>query len=65
MDKKIIAWLLSYLMTRLDSKDIKDWLDKGLDVLEDKILEEPDKYDDLVISVLKLLRHALDIPDND
>ena len=63
--EKVMAWLVGYLMQRLDAEDIKKLVDKGLDVIEDRVMAEPDKYDDLIISVIKLIRTIGDIPDND
>ena len=65
MEKKVASWLIGFLLSRLNSEDVKRFIDKGLDVLEDKIMEEPDTYDDLVLGVIKLLREMGDIPDND
>ena len=64
-DRKIVAWLVGYLMQRLDSDDIRLLVDRGLDVVEDRVMAEPDKYDDLILSVIKLIRTIGDIPDND
>jgi len=64
--EKLIVWLVSMMMERLKSEDMKDWIDKGLDMLEDKVAETSTKTDDLIIlPLIGILRGAMSIPDND
>jgi hypothetical protein len=64
--EKLIVWLVSIMMQRLKSEDMKKWIDQGLDMLEDKIAETPNKTDDLVLlPLIGIMRDAMSIPDND
>ena len=45
---------------------IKKWVDSGLDEVEDSIAKSKTKIDDILIGpVIKTIRAAFDIPDND
>jgi len=64
--EKLIVWLLTMMVERLKSEDVKNWIDQGLDMLEDKVAETSNKTDDLVIlPLIGILRGAMSIPDND
>lgn len=64
--EKLIMWLVGMLLERVKSEEVKKWIDAGIDLLEDKIVETPNKVDDMVVlPVLKILREAMSIPDND
>ena len=67
MDKdKIIVWIMGMFMERLQSEDLKKWVDYALDMIEKKVEESPTKYDDLIVlPIINLGRKAFDIPDND
>ena len=66
MKEKLIMWLVGEMISRLKAEDIKVWIDKGLDMLENKIAETPNKADDMVVlPMIGVLRSALSIPDND
>lgn len=58
----MINMAINFVMARLDSEEVKKWIDMGLDILEDKAEETPNKMDDFA---LKVLREAMSIPDND
>ena len=57
--------LLSALLTQLDSKLIKGFIDAGLDKVEDMIAESETKVDDVALPLLARIRDIFDVPDND
>ena len=57
--------LLSALLTQLDSKLIKGFIDAGLDKVEDMIAESETKVDDVALPLLARIREIFDVPDND
>lgn len=64
--EKMLAWLIQMAMERLASEDMKMWMDRGLDMLEETIAASPNQYDDLVgLPLIKLVRESFSIPDND
>lgn len=66
MKSKMILWLVGEMLVRLKAEDIKAWIDKGLDMLENKIAETPNQTDDaVVLPMIGVLRNALNVPDND
>lgn len=66
MKEKLIGWLVATMLERLKSEDVKEWIDQGLDMLEDKVAETSNKTDDLIIlPLITILRGAMSIPDND
>jgi hypothetical protein len=67
MDKdKIIVWIMGMIMDRLQSEDLKKWVDYALDMIENKVKESPNKLDDMIVlPIIQLGRSTFDIPDND
>jgi len=66
MKETMISWIMTTIMSKCDSEDLKRWADMGLDILEDKIASTPNKYDDMIVlPMIKLFRISFDIPDND
>jgi hypothetical protein len=67
MDKdKIIVWIMGMMMERLQAEDLKKWVDYALDIIEKKVEESPNKFDDMIVlPIIKLGRSQFDIPDND
>jgi hypothetical protein len=63
---KLIVWLMGVMIARLQDEDLKKWVDWALDLVEEKVKESPNKYDDMIVlPICKLARATFDIPDND
>ncbi len=66
MVKSIIIKLFTLVLEQLNSDVLKKVIDTGLDVVEDKVAQTPNKIDDaIVLPLCKKIREAFDIPDND
>lgn len=66
MKKTMILWIVGEILARVKPEDVKAWIDKGLDMLENKIAESPSLMDDtLLLPMIGTLRAALNVPDND
>lgn len=66
MKEKLLQWLITMILQKVASDDIKKWVDAGLDMLENKIKESPNQMDDIVgMPMIGLIRAAFSIPDND
>ena len=69
MGETIIKFMLPFLAQAiakvLTKERINETIDKVLDKLEDEILRDKDSYDEAVMLVIKGLREALGVPDND
>lgn len=65
MKKQLILSMLEALIALLSEDMLKDWLDAGLDWIEDTVAETDTPYDDALIPLVGLIRKALSIPDND
>lgn len=66
MKTKIIMWAVTMFIERLNSDDLKKWIDMGLDMIEDKVEASESKTDDMIVLPLcKIVREALSVPDND
>ncbi len=62
----MIVWLLGMMIERLGSEDLKKWVDMALDLIEDKVKDTPNKYDDMIaLPIIAICRKTFDIPDND
>jgi len=60
--KMLVALIIKYMT----EDRIKKWVDSGLDDVEDAIAKSKSKIDDILIGpVIKTVRAAFDIPDND
>jgi hypothetical protein len=66
MKNQMIMWAVKMFIDKLDPEDLKKWMDMGLDIIEDKVADSPNKTDDMIVLPLcRLVREALSIPDND
>jgi len=63
---QLVRSLVAAMATMLSPAQVKDLLDKAFDKVEDKVKDSSTHWDDvIVLPMLKALRKALDIPDND
>lgn len=61
-----IQSLMTALMTQLNPELIRRFVDAGLDAIEDTVAASENTIDDqLVLPLIKQVRVALDLPDND
>lgn len=69
MKERMIMMVLSQvvqgILETFDEQDIKKTLDGLIDELEDYIKNTNNKYDDLLLPGVKMLRNIFDIPDLD
>ena len=66
MVKGIIIKLFTLILEQLSPDVLKKVVDMGLDIVEDKVAQTPNKIDDaIVLPLCKKIREAFDIPDND
>ena len=66
MKEKVIMWVVGIFLERMDGKDMKKWIDLGLDIIEDKVKDTPSTTDDIIVlPICKIVREALSVPDND
>jgi hypothetical protein len=66
MKEKIAMMVASILLEKLNPATFNRWADYGLDLLEDQIEESETTVDDrLVLPVIKGIREAFTIEDND
>ena len=66
MKEKMIMMIIGMMLKKLNSEDIKRWMDSGLDMLEEKIKASPNQYDDAIcLPLIATMRMAFSIPDND
>lgn len=63
--EKIAVMAATMILERLTSDEAKEWIDRGLDMLEDKIDEKKDWYDASLHMVIDLFRATISVPDND
>lgn len=62
----ILKNLVNILLPMLTPEVVKQGLDAFFDVVEDALNKSETKYDNyVVLPVIKILRNALDVPDND
>ena len=63
---KVVSFLIGELLKNLDSETVKEFIDGGLDKIEDKVSSTDNKIDDtIVLPLIGLIRKTFDIPDND
>lgn len=63
---QIIKMLVASLKAMLTPDQVKKVLDKAFDAVEEKVADSETQWDDvIVLPLLKALRDALDVPDND
>ena len=66
MKQQIIVWLMGMMIERMQSEDLKKWVDWALDLIEEKVAATPNKYDDMIVlPIINMARKQFDIPDND
>jgi hypothetical protein len=66
MKEKIMMMVASILLEKLKPETLNKWADYGLDLLEDEIEESENTVDDrLVLPVIRGMREAFKIEDND
>ncbi len=64
--KKMIMWAITMFLERLSTEDVKRWIDYGLDILEDKVKQSATDTDDLIVlPLVKVVREAIQIPDDE
>ena len=62
MKTKIVAWLIGMIFERLSDDEVRDWVISGIDMLEAKVVETPNQWDDLIVlPMLSLAREVLDV----
>lgn len=63
---QLVRSLVAAMAAMLSPEQVKSVLDRAFDVVEDKVRDTSTSWDDVVVlPMLKALRSALDIPDND
>ncbi len=66
IQKQLLTTAVSIFMDRLSSYELKEWIDKGLDMVEDKVEASPNTVDDIIVLPLcKMVRDTFSIPDDD
>lgn len=66
MKKALISNLVSVLLTMLTPTALKNIVDGVLDMIEDAVAASESEIDDAIIGpLIKTIRAAFDIPDND
>jgi len=66
MKNQLISVLIQMLLTTLNPELLKKFADMALDFVEDKVLGSASTVDDrLVLPLVKQIRTAFNIPDND
>lgn len=62
----VLKNLVNILLPMISADIIKKGLDAFFDVIEDAVEKSKTQVDDIVVlPIIKLLRNALDVPDND
>ena len=56
--------VIEMLIKQLDPEDMRDWIEVGLDKLEDKAEKTATTLDDLALEQLRLVLRMPDQPDN-
>ena len=63
---ELIRALVAAMAALLSPTQVKELLDKAFDAIEEKVADSKTEWDDvIVLPILKALRTALDVPDND
>lgn len=66
MKNKILFWLVAQLMGLLNPTLLKELVDRILDFFEDKIEASETTIDDqIALPLIKMIREAFNVPDND
>jgi len=62
----LLKMFIKMVMERLTPELLKEWVDSGLDYIEEAVETSETQIDDvLVLPVINLIRTAFDVPDND
>ena len=62
----VIKAMVAAMVSMLSPLTVRQIIDKAFDAVENLVIASPNKWDDaIVIPVLKALRVALTVPDND
>lgn len=63
---QLVKALISVLKEMLTPENVKAVIDKAFDKVEDMVADSSTHWDDaIILPLLKALRAALDVPDND
>ncbi|HEB72886.1 MAG TPA: hypothetical protein ENI77_09730 [Nitrospirae bacterium] len=62
---KLLPFLVAQLIKALTPDLMKRFADKILDAVEDAIQKSENKFDDVILPLLTLIRSAFNVPDND
>lgn len=66
MKDKMLLWAVEMFIAKLNSDDLKKWVEMGLDLLEDKAEESANKIDDMLVAgMARMIRGAMDMEDSD
>lgn len=65
MQVTLITMLIKSLLALVTPELLKTMVDAMLDVVEDYVENSPNKVDDAILPVVKMIRMTFDIPDND
>jgi len=65
MKIKMLGWVVGMILERVDEDMVEGWIKQGLDMLEEKVIDSPNKIDDLtVLPLIKLAREVFDFDEN-
>lgn len=62
---EMLEKVVKILCAVFDEETLKDFVDAGLDYIEDEIEAEPDWYDDAALAAIAHVRAVLGVPDDD
>ena len=63
---QLVKALVGAMTAMLDGEQVKKLIDKAFDKVEDMVADSSTHWDDMIVlPLLKALRKALDVPDND
>ena len=63
---QLVKTLVAAMVAALTPEKVKEILDNAFDAIEDKVKDTKTHWDDtIVLPLVKALRTALDVPDND
>ena len=63
---QLVKMIVKIMASKLTPEMVKSILDGAFDMIEDKVKDTATQWDDaIVLPMIKALRTALDVPDND
>jgi hypothetical protein len=66
MKLDLLKMFVSLVSAKLSQEQLRELVDKGLDMVEDCVKGTENEYDDvIVLPMCKLIRDSFSIPDND